>query len=232
MPAFLFVPAALLAGLIVEENVRLFTGIVQDLVPVQQIVDKGDLKRLCLDLGELTDNLKLGASVAVNGTCLTVTEVSQGSAWFDVITETLRVTNLGALQEGDLVDVERSFQVGDEVGGHIVSGHVTGTAELTQRAVQGNDHVLTFSLDAQWMKYVFHKGFIALDGASLTVSSVDRANHTFSVSLIPETLARTTLGRIAEGERVNVEVDAQTLTTVDTVERLFEDEQWRAQILS
>lgn len=210
----------------------MFTGIVQDLVPIQQIVDKGDLKRLRISLGELTDNLKLGASVSVNGTCLTVTEVADGAAWFDVITETLRVTNLGELQEGDLVDVERSFQVGDEVGGHIVSGHVTATAELSQRVVQGNDHVLTFALDPQWMKYVFHKGFIALDGASLTVSALDRANATFSVSLIPETLARTTLGRLAEGDRVNVEVDAQTLTTVDTVERLFEDEQWRAQLMS
>ena len=210
----------------------MFTGIVQALVPVQKIDDEGDLKRLCLDLGELTDSLKLGASVAVNGTCLTVTRVEQGAAWFDVITETLRVTNLGDLHEGDLVNVERSFQVGDEVGGHIVSGHVTATAELLERRVAGNDHVLTFALAAPWMKYVFHKGFIALDGASLTVSAVDRALGRFSVSLIPETLARTTLGHIAQGARINVEVDAQTMTTVETVERLFEDEQWRAQILA
>ncbi len=210
----------------------MFTGIVQDLVPVQDIVDQGDLKRLRIDLGALTDNLKLGASVAVNGTCLTVTEVAAGSAWFDVITETLRVTNLGDLKVGDLVDVERSFQVGDEVGGHIVSGHITATAELVERAVAGHDHVLTLALDQQWMKYVFHKGFIALDGASLTVSSLDRASSTFCVSLIPETLSRTTLGTIAVGERVNVEVDAQTLTTVDTVERLFADEQWRAQVMA
>ena len=210
----------------------MFTGIVQALVPIQRIDDEGDLKRLCLDLGELTDGLKLGASVAVNGTCLTVTRVEQGAAWFDVITETLRVTNLGHLQEGDLVNVERSFQVGDEVGGHIVSGHVTATAELLERQVSGNDHVLTFALDEPWMKYVFHKGFIALDGASLTVSAVDRALCRFSVSLIPETLARTTLGLVAQGDRINVEVDAQTMTTVETVERLFGDDQWRAQVLA
>jgi riboflavin synthase len=209
-----------------------FTGIVQDLVPVQQIVDEGDLKRLCLDLGDLTEQLKLGASVAVNGTCLTVTRVEQGAAWFDVITETLRITNLGELEQGALVNVERSFQVGDEVGGHIVSGHVTATAELLERQVDGNDHVLTFGLADTWMKYVFHKGFIALDGASLTVSAIDRKQCRFSVSLIPETLARTTLGRLAVGERINVEVDAQTLTTVDTVERLFEDDQWRVQVLA
>ena len=210
----------------------MFTGIVQDLVPIQQIVDEGDLKRLCLDLGNLTENLKLGASVAVNGTCLTVTRVEQGAAWFDVITETLRITNLGDLEKGDMVNVERSFQVGDEVGGHIVSGHVTATAQLLERLVDGNDHVLTFGLADAWMKYVFHKGFIALDGASLTVSAIDREQCRFSVSLIPETLARTTLGRIAVGERINVEVDAQTVTTVDTVERLFEDDQWRAQVLA
>ncbi len=209
----------------------MFTGIVQDLVTVQAVIDEGDLVRLALDLGEMTDNLKLGASVAVNGTCLTVTRVEQGTAYFDVIVETLRTTNLHALRDGDLVNVERSFQVGDEVGGHIVSGHVTSTAALVQRRVAGNDHVLTFALDPRWMKYVFHKGFIALDGASLTVSAIDRDAHEFSVSLIPETLQRTTLGRINEGRHVNVEVDAQTLTTVDTVERLFADDEWRAQLL-
>lgn len=210
----------------------MFTGIVQNLVTVQSIVDEGDLVRLALDLGEMTDNLKLGASVAVNGTCLTVTRVEQGTAYFDVIVETLNTTNLHALREGDRVNVERSFQVGDEVGGHIVSGHVTATADLVERRVDGNDHVLTFALAPQWMKYVFHKGFIALDGASLTVSSLNRDDSQFCVSLIPETLQRTTLGQLAEGDQVNVEVDAQTLTTVETVERLFADDDWRAQVLA
>lgn len=210
----------------------MFTGIVQDLVTVQSVVDEGDLSRLALDLGDLTDSLKLGASVAVNGTCLTVTRVEQGTAFFDVIMETLRTTNLQRVCRGDLVNVERSFQIGDEVGGHIVSGHVTGTAELIDRRVEGHDHVLTFSLDDSWMRFVFHKGFIALDGASLTVSSIDRERPCFEVSLIPETLQRTTLGRLELGEHVNIEVDAQTVTTVETVERLFADKEWRQQIFN
>ena len=209
----------------------MFTGIVQDLVTVQQIDDQGDLITLTLDMDGMTDKLVPGASVAVNGTCLTVTGVDQGSVTFDIIVETLRTTNLQALKQGSRVNVERSFRVGDEVGGHIVSGHVTATAELVNRHAQGHEHVLTFSLDPRWMKYVFHKGYIALDGASLTVSSVDKSQHQFQVSLIPETLARTTLGSAERGAIINVEVDAQTVTTVDTVERLFADPQWRAQVL-
>ena len=146
--------------------------------------------------------------------------------------ETLRTTNLGRLETGHLVNVERSFQVGDEVGGHIVSGHVTDTAELIDRRVEGNDHVLRFALDSQWMKFVFHKGFIALDGASLTVSRLDRVANWLEVSLIPETLERTTLGRLSVGDQVNVEVDAQTMTTVETVERMLRDPELRSQLLA
>jgi len=199
----------------------LFTGIVQDLVKVQTVVDQGDLTRIGLDLGSTAHNLETGASVAVNGCCLTVTRVEQGVAYFDVIMETLRTTSLSQIRSGDYVNVERSFHVGDEIGGHIVSGHITTTADVVERRVEGNDNVLSFSMSEQWMKYVFHKGFVALDGASLTISSVDREANQFEVSLIPETLERTTLGRVMPGERVNVEVDAQTLTTVETVERLF-----------
>ncbi len=199
----------------------MFTGIVQDLVKVQTVVDQGDLTRIGLDLGSMAHNLETGASVAVNGCCLTVTRVEQGVAYFDVIMETLRTTSLSQIRSGDYVNVERSFHVGDEIGGHIVSGHITTTADVVERRVEGNDNVLSFSMSEQWMKYVFHKGFVALDGASLTISSVDREANQFEVSLIPETLERTTLGRVMPGERVNVEVDAQTLTTVETVERLF-----------
>ncbi len=205
----------------------MFTGIVQALITVKKVQHEGDISRLTLDLAEHAEALQLGASVAVNGVCLTVTGVSGGSADFDVVAETLRMTNLGRLQAGDLVNVERSFAVGAEVGGHIVSGHVTGVAEVIERKVQGHDHTLVFSADPGWEKYIFHKGFIALDGASLTVSSIDRQHHTFAISLIPETLQRTTLGRVACGAHINVEVDAQTVTTVDTVERLMSDPNWR-----
>ncbi len=205
----------------------MFTGIVQALAPIKHIADESGLVRLSVTMTDMTHGLELGASVAVNGTCLTVTGVTGDAVSFDVIPETLRTTNLGALSETSLVNVERSFQIGDEVGGHIVSGHVTGTAELLERRVNGNDHVLRFELAAAWGRFVFHKGFIALDGASLTVSAINREAGWFEVSLIPETLARTTLGQRAQGERVNVEVDSQTVTTVETVERILADPAYR-----
>ena len=138
-----------------------------------------------------------------------------------MIAQTLRMTNLGALETGDRVNVERSFRVGDEVGGHVVSGHISGTSQLLQRHVSGNDHVLRLALGAEWKQFVFDKGFIAVDGASLTVSALDRAENWFEISLIPETLARTTLGSLSEGKHVNIEVDSQTVAIVETVERVL-----------
>ena len=209
----------------------LFTGIVQDLVSVQSVEYDDGLLRLTLDLGKNASGLQLGASVAVNGTCLTVTRIDHEMVMFDVIAESLRITNLDSLEVGALVNVERSFQVGDEVGGHIVSGHVTTTGTIVQRVVVGHDHVLRISVAEEWLKFIFHKGFIALDGASLTVSALDRDACWFEISLIPETLGRTTLGHVVPGDKVNIEVDSQTVTTVETVERLFADPKWRNQLV-
>ncbi len=199
----------------------MFTGIVQALVSVRAIDHGDDLSRLTLELGELGEGLQLGASVAVNGTCLTVTAHESGQTQFDIIKETLVTTNLKHLKVVTPVNVERSFKVGDEVGGHVVSGHVSTTAELVRLRKEGNDRVLTFAIAPRWRNYIFHKGYVALDGASLTVSSVDREASTFSVSLIPETIDRTTLGSIQVGGLVNVEVDSQTQAIVDTVERVL-----------
>lgn len=206
----------------------MFTGIVQGLVPVLGIENEANLSRVELKMGELASGIELGASVAVNGTCLTVTRASDsGAVCFDIINETLNTTNLGALRVGHSVNVERSFKVGDEVGGHIVSGHVTGTACLSGLRNEGHDRVLTFNLDKQWMRFVLHKGYVGVDGASITVSNVNREANTFSVSLIPETIERTTLGGLVLGELVNVEVDSQTQTIVETIERVMQDPQMR-----
>ena len=199
----------------------MFAGIVQDLITVQTRIEDGELVRLSFDLNDMKAGLQLGASVAINGTCLTVARVAQGAVSFDVIPETLRTTNLGQLGSGDKVNMERSVHVGDEIGGHVISGHVTGTAEILQRQVEGHDHVLRLRADPAWSKFVFHKGFVGLDGASITVSSLNRVEQWFEVSLIPETLERTTLGFIERGASVNIEVDAQTVTTVETVERVL-----------
>ena len=209
----------------------MFTGIVQGYCPVLRVVIEPNLRRFAIRLGELADGVELGASVAVNGTCLTVTgEEADGVLTFDVIQETLNLTNLSDLAEGDLVNVERSFRVGDEVGGHILSGHVADTVKLARVEQADNLRTLHFSVPEQWMKFLNHKGFVALDGASLTIASVDREASEISISLIPETIERTSLGRVTEGARVNLEVDAQTQAIVETVERLIDSPEIVARI--
>ncbi|MDH3642234.1 MAG: riboflavin synthase subunit alpha [Gammaproteobacteria bacterium] len=210
----------------------MFTGIVQGLCPVSRVVDEASIRRLTVDLGELGQGLQLGASVAINGTCLTATGVAEGKGTcnvaFDVIKESLTHTNLGNIAEGSLVNVERSFHVGDEVGGHILSGHVSGRVQIAAIEAAENERNLHFDVPERWMKYLHHKGFVALDGASLTIASVDVRASQISVSLIPETIERTTLGSADVGDWVNLEVDAQTQAVVETVERLFESPEWRA----
>lgn len=199
----------------------MFTGIVQGLRPINAVEDQAGLRRLTVDLGPLADSLEPGASVAVNGACLTVTRVDDDGAVFDVIRETLETTNLAALAPGALVNVERSLRVGDEVGGHILSGHVSGMATVARVEEGANERNLYLSVPPRLMKYLFHKGFVALDGASLTIAQLHGEDHEIGVCLIPETLARTTLGRAVGGDRINLEVDAQTQTIVDTVERVM-----------
>lgn len=207
----------------------MFTGIVQGLCEVVQVEREANLNRLHVDLGDLARDVALGASVAVNGTCLTVTGTrANGSVVsFDVIQESLDHTNLGGLAVGDRVNVERSLKFGDEIGGHLVSGHVAATAAVARIDEAPNVRVVWFNAPQECMKYLIYKGFVALDGASLTISAVDRDRASFAVSLIPETIARSTLGRLSVGDRVNLEIEPQTQTIVETVERLLGDEDWR-----
>ncbi|MEQ8483605.1 MAG: riboflavin synthase subunit alpha [Pseudomonadales bacterium] len=199
----------------------MFTGIVQGLCPVVAVDDEPGIRRLQLDLTGHADGLVPGASVAVNGACLTVTAIDGARVRFDVIHETLGLTNLGDLARGSVVNVERSFRVGDEVGGHVVSGHVSGVASVQRVETGRNQRDVYFQVPPGLMKYLSYKGFVALDGASLTLSYVDAAAAVIGVSLIPETIARTTLGFVEPGHRVNLEVDAQTRSIVDTVERVL-----------
>lgn len=211
----------------------MFTGIVQAYVPVVGVADENDLRRLTLNLGGLVDELQNGASVAVNGVCLTVVQSSAtadlpaGHVQFDIIQETLDHTSLGRLDAGHEVNVERSYRVGDEVGGHILSGHIVAEVPVVEIQAQGNVRNLFFQIPPQWMKYLHLKGFVAIDGASLTIATVDAVHNRISVSLIPETIERTSLGRMVEGGTVNLEVDAQTQAIVDTVERTLHSESFR-----
>lgn len=214
----------------------MFTGIVQGHIQVVRVTDENDLRRLTLNLGDLVADIQDGASVAVNGVCLTVVQSSisgdlpPGHAEFDVIQETLDRTSLGRLAAGQFVNVERSYRVGDEVGGHVVSGHIAAEVPLVEMQAQGNVRNLFFQIPPEWMKYLHLKGFVALDGASLTIATADAEKNRISVSLIPETIERTSLGRLVEGSTVNLEVDAQTQAIVDTVERTLGSESFKGRL--
>lgn len=208
----------------------MFTGIVQGLRRVERVEDTHGLRRLTIDLGELAHRLVPGASVCINGVCLTATRIEGTAASFDVIAETLQRTNLSDVAVGHCVNVERSMALADEVGGHRVSGHVYDTVRVSSIETGPSLRTIWFAAAPRWMAYLYYKGFVAVDGASLTVAAVDTPGSRFSVSLIPETIARTTLGTVTVGARVNLEIDTQTQTIVDTVERLLTAPEWRARL--
>lgn len=198
----------------------MFTGIVQGTAVVRQITDSAGFRRLQVDLGSAhLQNLQRGASIAINGTCLTATDFDVSAGWvaFDVIDETLQKTNLGALETGSRVNFERSLKFGDEIGGHLVSGHVQGVATITRRQQTTHNLALALRFPTELAPYIHSKGFIAVEGCSLTVGQVE--GDVFWLHLIPETLALTTLAEKQPGERLNLEVDQQTVTIVQTVER-------------
>ncbi|WP_315504356.1 riboflavin synthase subunit alpha [Pasteurella multocida] len=203
----------------------MFTGIVQGTAKIISIQDKANFRTQIVKMPqEMLKGLEIGASVANNGVCLTVTEINQDCVSFDLMAETLRITNLGELQPGDLVNIERAMQMGSEIGGHILSGHVYCTASVKQIFSSENNRQIWFELpDMATMKYILPKGFIAIDGISLTIGEVK--GQTFCVNLIPETLNRTLIGTREVGDKVNIEIDPQTQAIVDTVERYLSTKQ-------
>ncbi len=209
----------------------MFTGIIQDQCSVVAVDDSDGIRHLTIDLGSTGRGLELGASVANNGVCLTAARTDGTRVQFDVISETSELTNLGSLVVGDLVNIERSLRLGDELGGHMVSGHVAGTLTADEITRDGANRTIWFKVDPEHMNFLFWKGFVALDGASLTISAVDRGEDRIAVSLIPETIERTSLGRAQVGDRVNVELDAQTQATVQTVRQVLRDRELLSQIL-
>ena len=183
----------------------MFTGIVEELGQVVS-VEAGEESAVIRVRGPLvTSDAAHGASIAVNGVCLTVVEHDEDSFSVDVMAETLRCSSLGDLCSGDPVNLERAMAASSRFGGHIVQGHVDGTAEVVSRTPGDRWEVVTFTLPQGLARYVVEKGSITVDGVSLTVSAVD--SGTFSVSLIPTTLGLTTLGHKGVGATVNLEVD-------------------------
>lgn len=209
----------------------MFTGITRGTFEVVGVERSPDLLRYRVDLGSYGRGLEIGASVSIDGCCQTVVELEDDGerciATFDAIVETLNKTTLGTLEPKQRVSVERSARVGDEIGGHDVSGHVVGTGRIVSAKRDGQEVSLTVEVDPAWMKYIQHKGYIALDGSSLTVGDVDAEAGRFDVHLIPETLRLTNFGTKTErceagsAPPVNVELDPKTVAIVDTVERLL-----------
>jgi len=197
----------------------MFTGIVQAVATVSVLVDKPGLRSFTLAFPPgFCEGLEIGASVSVDGTCLTVTErVGDDAANFDVMQQSLALTTLGTLAVGSRVNVERAARDGAEIGGHPLSGHVDFQATLASVRTPENNHVLRISVPAPWMRYVFAKGYIAINGASLTVSDADKAAGWFEVWLIPETLRMTTFGAKVPGDALNIEIERSTQVMVDTV---------------
>ena len=202
------------------KKAELFTGIVQgkgEILFSKQV--SGGLK-LRIQMNEWGTCLELGASVAVSGVCLTVVNFQEGEwAEFDVIQETLDRSNLGMLQVGSPTNIERSLKMGDELGGHQVNGHVDCKTQILQIEQSPGNHKIWIEIAPHWNRYLVPKGWIAVDGISLTV--VDVEPDRFSVCLIPETLSRTTLGNATQTTLLNLEFDHQTKVIVESVERLL-----------
>ncbi|MBJ7538364.1 riboflavin synthase subunit alpha [Marinomonas transparens] len=202
----------------------MFTGIVQGIASVQSCQSIGRNKRLeiLFPAGSMLGQ-QLGASVAINGVCLTVADIASDVLTFDVIDTTLALTNIGLLQVEDSVNFERAAKMGDEVGGHVMSGHIMTSVAVSKVETIAESVHIRFKTDRQnevdARRYLFDKGYVGLNGASLTISDI--GDDWLEVSLIPETLRLTTFGLLSVGSRVNLEIDAHTQATVDTVERVL-----------
>lgn len=201
----------------------MFTGIVQGIGTVTAVDNPSpDFRTLTVELPEhLAGNLQTGASVANNGCCLTITGIDGRRVCFDLMAETLKKTNLGELEAGSPVNIERAARIGDEIGGHLMSGHISAVTRITRIEERGLNKTVWFSLPSELKPYILTKGFVGLDGCSLTIGEV--SENEFNVHLIPETLRMTLFGSKQAGARVNIEIDPQTQAIVDTVARVLEN---------
>ncbi|PSJ80087.1 riboflavin synthase subunit alpha [Neisseria iguanae] len=200
----------------------MFTGIVQGIgriVAVNQ--PSSDFRTHIVELPiSMADNLQIGASIAHNGCCLTITQIEANhQVSFDLMSETLVKTNLGRLKAGDFVNLERAARFGSEIGGHLMSGHVMATTSITRIDENGFNRTVWFHLPFDLKPYILTKGFVGLDGCSLTIGEV--TGNEFNVHLIPETLERTLFGMRQVGDEINIEIDPQTQAIVDTVLRVM-----------
>ena len=196
----------------------MFTGIVQHIGVVHAFFEQKDAYRLLVEFPVKPENLLLGSSVAVNGVCLTVVAIdNSATVTFDVVAQTYSQTNLSSLKKGVKVNLERAITPSMELGGSMLSGHIMGISSVLNFEEAPKNKVLRCSIEDHFAPYLFDKGFISLNGVSLTIAKIDAQKHWFEVHLIPETLSRSIFSGVQVGSALNVEVDSVIQATVDTV---------------
>ena len=198
----------------------MFTGIVQGVGEVITKTSHNTVTSMTIKLPNVK-SLAIGASVSINGVCLTVVSLDSNIVHFDIIDETLKRTNLGDISVGDFVNIERSLKFGDEVGGHVLSGHIFDTGIINSKAKKGDQMSLSILAPPSIQKYLTEKGYIAIDGISLTVGEIK--DGCFDLHIIPETMRLTILDSKEVGDIVNIEIDSNTQLIVETIERLLEE---------
>jgi len=196
----------------------MFTGIVQGIGIISDVIEGQAIKSFKIQLPN-TESLEIGASVSVDGVCLTATSIEENIVCFDVIQETLTRTTLDQLEKGDSVNIERSLKFGDEIGGHLLSGHIIATGIVNEKSESGEGMDLSILAPPSIEKYLLEKGYVAIDGISLTIGEV--SNSRFNLHIIPETMRQTKIASKQIGDAVNIEIDSTTQTIVSTVERMI-----------
>lgn len=204
----------------------MFTGIIQGIATIISIQDHDGLRTLVISFPlNFCRNLEIGASIAIDGVCLTVTRIqAEDVAEFDVMIQSLKITTLGDLVVGSTVNAERAAKDGAEIGGHPLSGHVDFCATVVETEILDANYRLRIGVDPMWMRYIFAKGYIAMNGTSLTIAEVNKKEHWFEVWLIPETRRMTTFNDKIAGARLNIEIERATQVVVDTVRDALEDQ--------
>ena len=195
----------------------MFTGIVQGTGRIVEVIEGDAIKSFKIEVPN-TDSLVVGASISVDGVCLTATSIENKVVSFDVIQETLSRTTLGQLEVNEVVNIERSLKFGDEIGGHLLSGHIMATGIVHEISELGEGLNISILVPLSIEKYLLEKGYVAIDGISLTIGEMN--NSRFNLHIIPETIRQTTIASKQVGDAVNIEIDSTTQTIVSTVERM------------
>ena len=199
----------------------MFSGIVQEAGKVKDFLKREDIYNISIDCSsKITSNLKKGASVSVNGVCLTVKDENPEILRFDLVEETIKRTNFQKIKIGDNVNLERSMKMGDEIGGHLVSGHIHGISKVVSIEIRDQSWDVEISIEPFMQEYILHKGYVAINGCSLTVGEVSK--ESFLIHLIPETLSVTNLFQLEQDSTVNIELDQNTIIIADTIKKYLD----------